>query len=418
MITVRSRSMNMFNVLPDQIEDECLNYVPHNYLIEGGGNILNCITGEIVKDISWENDRAELIRRWFLVPEEFDIAGILYLMRQERLSRSNAAYSSEYTIFTTMRCNAGCSYCFQDGRRTDSYMTKDVALDVANYIKRQRDPSRNVTLRWFGGEPLMNQDAITTICKSLRLSDVPYRSYMSTNGDLLPDVSDSDIYLWNLKIVQFTVDYPGKKYEEIKGLPHGAYERLLKTSKRLEDLDIERRIRIHYHPEDGMEPIYQIIDDFKDAKRTSIYISPLNDEKLTKADFEKILKAEDLLISYNKIADPLPINGKPTHCMGDSRNIKTITPDGGLTPCEHYFYEQNYGSIYSNIYDTGILNSWRTKRKYDLKCTNCPLFPSCELLVNCPAIAKCEYGYDYYRIEKVKRGLKNLGGSNEQRKVN
>lgn len=410
MITIRSGSRNTFNVLPDQIEDTSLNYVPHKYLIEGGGNVLNCLTGEIVKDISWENDRSELIRKWFLVPEEFDISGIMYLMRQNRLSRFNPSYVTEYTIFTTMRCNAGCSYCFQDGRRNDSYMTKQTAVDVANYIKRRRDPSTRVTLRWFGGEPLMNQDAMSTICKSLRISDVPYRSYMSTNGDLLPEVSDADIFLWNLKIVQLTIDYPGKKYEEIKGLPSGAYDRLLETSKRLEDLDIEKRIRIHYHPKDGMEPIYQIIDDFKDAKRTTIYISPLNDEVLTRSDFEKILEAEDLLVSYNKIADPLPLIGRPAHCMGDNKAIRTITPDGGFTPCEHYFYEQNYGSIYSDTYDESILSSWRSKRKHDLKCIECPLFPTCELLTNCPAIAKCEYGYDYYRIEKAKRGLKNLGG--------
>ena len=417
MKTIRSRSRNTYNVLPDQIEDTSLNYVPHRYILEGGGNVLNCITGEIVKDISWDNDRSELIRRWFLVPEEFDISGLMYLMRQERLSRLNFAYSSEYTIFTTMRCNAGCSYCFQDGRRTDSHMSEKVALDVASYIKRHRNPSSNVTMKWFGGEPLMNQDAMRTICKSLRLSDIPYRSYMSTNGDLLPSVPDSDIYLWNLKIVQLTVDYPGKKYEETKVLPPGAYDRLLETSKRLEEFNVEKRIRIHYHPEDGVEPIYKIIEDFKDTKRTTIYISPLNDAKLTKEDFDKILRVEDLLIEYGKSSDPLPVNGKPTQCMGDSRNVKTITPDGGLSPCEHYFYEQNYGSIYSDEYNNDILCSWRSKRKHSLKCTDCPLFPSCELLTNCPAIAKCESGYDYYRIEKIKRGLRHLGGSNEQRET-
>lgn len=411
MKTIRPGNMNRFNVLPDQIEDVSLKYVPHRYMIEGGGNVLNCITGEIVSEISWEQDRSELIRRWFLVPEEFDISGIMYLMRQERLSRLNPVYSSEFTVFTTMRCNAGCSYCFQDGRRTDSYMSKMVALDVANYIKQHRNPASNVTIKWFGGEPLMNQEAIKTICKSLRFSDIPYRSYMSTNGDLLPNVPDGDIYLWNLKIVQLTVDYPGKKYEEVKALPPGAYDRLLETSKRLEEFNIEKRIRIHYHPEDGVEPIYKIIEDFKDSNRTTIYISPLNDAKLTRADFDKILEVEDLLLTYKKTTDPLPVNGKPTQCMGDSRNVKTITPDGGLTPCEHYFYEQNYGSIYSDDYDEGILSSWRSKRKYGLKCTNCPLFPSCELLANCPAIAKCESGYDYYRIEKIKRGLKTLGGS-------
>lgn len=417
MKIVRSRSANTFNVLPDQIEDTNLKYIPHSYILEGGGNILNCITGEIVSDVSWDKDRDELIRRWFLVPEEFDVSGILYLMRQERLSRTNYTYSSEYTIFTTMRCNAGCSYCFQDGRRTNSYMSEKVALDVASYIKKNRNQSSSVVIKWFGGEPLMNQDAMRTICKSLRLSDIPYRSYMSTNGDLLPSVPDSDIYLWNLKVVQLTVDYPGEKYEEIKGLPSGAYSRLLDTSKRLEEFGVEKRIRVHYHPKDGVDPIYQIIEDFKDSKRTTIYISPLNNEELTREDFDKILKVEDLLLTYNKLTDPLPLNGKPTQCMGDSKKVKTITPDGGLTPCEHYFYEQNYGTIYSDEYDKDILNSWRSKRKHKLKCLNCPLFPSCELLSNCPAIAKCEYGYDYYRIEKVKRGLKNLGGSNEQRKT-
>jgi radical SAM protein with 4Fe4S-binding SPASM domain len=97
--------------------------------------------------------------------------------------------------------------------------------------------------------------------------------------------------------------------------------------------------------------------------------------------------------------------------MADNHTSRTITVDGGLSPCEHYSYEENYGTIYSDVFDKKILERWSSKRKYDLKCVDCPLFPTCELLSCCPAIAKCEYGYDYYITERVKRAVSNIGGS-------
>ena len=418
MKVIGNRSMNMFNVLPDQIEDEHLNYIPHKYLIESDGYTLNCITGEAVKDISFETDRSELIRRWFLVPEEFDINGLMYLMRQIRLSKIQNTPVTDYTIFTTMQCNGNCPYCFQNGKHEDLFMNETLALDIANYIKKHSDLSKRLTLRWFGGEPLLNMNAINTICQSLRDSNINYSSYLTTNGELFPLVTDKDIYFWNLKIVQFSIDYPGEDYDKAKGLPKGAYERLKDTVKRLEDLKISKRIRIHYHTDTGIEPVYKIIEDFKDVKYGSMYISVLYGDNAGKEDFDKILEAEKLLVSYGKLGYSLPNTGKPSNCMADNLFSKTITAEGGLTPCEHYSYEENYGTIYSDTFNEDVIKKWHSKRKYDLKCIDCPLYPTCELLAACPAIAKCENGFKDYMIERAKRALRNLGGSNEQRKVN
>ena len=416
MKTIRSGQRNMYNMLPNQIEDTSLNYVPHKYFIENNGIVFNCITGETVGDISWEKDRAELIRRWFLVPEDFDISGFIYLMRQIRLSRMNSPTITDYTIFTTMQCNARCPYCFQNDRHEDLYMSHDTALDVAKYIKNNSDRTKRLTLRWFGGEPLLNRDVINTICCSLRDSDYMHRSYISTNGDLLPTVTDGELYLWNLKIVQLSIDYPGEEYDKVKGLPSGAYERLIETTKRLDELGVESRIRIHYHSESGNDPIFKIIDDFKDLTNSNMYISPLFGDHVCKEDFDKIL--EDVLVKLRKLRDPIPNGGRPSQCMADNKYSKTITAEGGLTPCEHYSGEENYGSIYSDIYNEAVLTKWRSKRKHELKCTDCPLFPTCEILTACPAIARCEDGTKEYRIERTRRALSNLGGSNEQRQIN
>lgn len=413
MRIIRSGQRNIYNLLPDQIEDTSLVYVPHGYLIESDGKTFNTITGEIVSDIDWNKDRDELIRKWFLVPEDFDITGIMYLMRQFRLSRMNPPAIIDYTIFTTMQCNARCKYCFQDDRHEDLFMNHQVALDVADYIRKTADRSRMCTLRWFGGEPLMNRDAIDTICKDLRNTETLFRSYMSSNGDLFDTVSDADLYLWNLKIVQFSIDYPDEQYDIVKGLPKGAYERLKETSKRLDDLGIESRIRIHYHSDTGIDPIFKIIEDFKDLSKSRMYISTLYGDKVCKEDFDKVLKAEDLLVSYGKLGDPLPTGGNPSNCMADNKYSRTITAEGGLTPCEHYSGEENYGTIYLDVFNEDILKKWSSKRKHQLNCVDCPLFPSCELLASCPAVSKCEDGYKEYKIERVKRAIRNIGGSND-----
>lgn len=408
MRTIRIWNQAPIRGLRYQKVESDLTYKLCDYVIESDGCYYNSLTGEVVTDVDFVKDIKELVEHWFMVPDGIDIPTLSYFIRQDRLLNINSRVINTYTIYTTMKCNAGCDYCFQKGLE-GPHMSADTAKDVSNYILGHSDLSKPISLAWFGGEPLMNKDAIDIICKELKKNGVSYSSSMTTNGDLLDKVTDGEVYLWNLKKVQLTVDAPGEEYDKEKHLPAGAYDRLKASIERLSDYGIEVSLRVHYHPENGIEQTFNVIDDFKDFKNLKMYAALIYGIEHDKKDYEDLLRVEDKMIAVGKMKPTLPNINLPTYCMGDNPTSTCITVDGSLSPCEHYSSGESYGTIYSDNENVAQLSKWRQKRKYHKPyCKECVLYPSCEILENCPSLGNCEEGYSFYLVEKIKRAMRFL----------
>lgn len=407
MEVIRNRKPASIQVLGDQIEEPGITYAEHGYVIREGDVLLNALTGEVLRITDEEADRAELIRRWVLTPAGVNLAGLSHLIREATIRMRNNRSINSYTIFTTTGCNAACSYCFQNGLDVVT-MTPETAADVAAYIKQKANRGREIGLRWFGGEPLVNKDVITLICQDLQDNQRPYTSSMSSNGDLFPDVTDAEIRLWNLKRVQFTIDDIDDEYDQIKNLPAGAYDRLKETVERLASLGINCIIRVHYDPEKGVEPCMQIVEDFKEYPHVTMYARMLYGESRTQADYEALLQIEDRMLEVGRLELRIPDNTSATYCMADNRSNACITPEGNLSACEHYATGQDYGSIYSAEQDKAILAAWAAKTKYRDACTDCSMYPACELLCDCPGVGVCSEGYRYYQEQRIRRALRAL----------
>ena len=175
---------------------------------------------------------AELISRRFLVPERADDMGIADQVRQiaERFKKEKTTLT-EYSIFTTTACNARCFYCFESGWKK-STMTAQTALDTAKYIMAHCG-GRPVCLQWFGGEPLVNTQAIDIITDYLRRRGTIFQSEMTSNGYLFDEAlvrrARDD---WNLKKVQITLDGTEAVYNRRKAYvaPEGSpFQRVLKN---------------------------------------------------------------------------------------------------------------------------------------------------------------------------------------------
>ena len=406
MITLREPFEGSVATLGVQYEDAGRIYGYSKYLIREGNAIFNSLTSEVILLEDEKKDRNELIRRWFLVPDGFDVMTASDMIRQRIIAKQKGPGSNRktsYVIFTTTACNASCSYCFEKGCDILT-MSDSVAEDVGKYIIETHAPK--VRIKWFGGEPLVNKRPIDII--SSKLTDkVDFRSSMSTNGDLLDECTDEDFKRWRLKSVQFTLDDVENGYDRIKGLKVGAYSRLKETVSRLGNLGITVQIRIHYNPDIGPEPCFKIIEDFKDFKNVRMYGRILYD-KATINDYKVLLSIEDEILKTGKGNLIIPKRASGNNCMGDNPQVACITPEGKLSLCEHYAYgEYMYGSIYTQNVDWNLRNNWTIKAKYqDSKCKLCPLYPICRKIVMCPAEGKCSDGYQYYQIETIKRALR------------
>lgn len=381
-------------------------YVEHGYITRVGNVVYNALTGEVAV-VNDDEDRAEMIRRWFLAPKGMNLAGLAHMTRQAAHSMKTARSINRYTIFTTTGCNGACEYCFQHGL-DPVVMSEETAAAVATFIMQHANPGLMIRIRWFGGEPLTNKTVISQICEVLQRNRRRYQSSMSSNGDLFKDVTDEEVELWQLKSVQFTLDDVGDKYDALKGLPDGAYDRLKATIERFPGINFT--LRVHYDPTKGTEPCYQIIDDFKGYSNVVMYAAMLYDGAKTQADYETLLQIENRMIEVGRYNMSLPSMSPDVYCMADSRQQACITPVGDLTPCEHFVTGETYGTIYSDARDQSVLDKWAAKCKDNVvSCAKCPLYPSCEMLCRCESAGKCSEGYKYYQLEKIKRALKEQG---------
>ena len=389
-------------------------------LIKEGAAWFNPLTGEAVLVEDPAGDLPELVRRWYYVPEDFDVKTAAQIVRQKTLDATRVMGRpavGNYTIFTTTACNASCSYCFEKGMKT---LTMDgaTALDVAQYIARRYRGRNELAVRWFGGEPLVNQEAISVICGHLREKRIPFRSLLVTNGDLLERIPEETLTKdWHTHTVQLTFDDIGRGYESYKGLPAGAYDRLKKSIVRLAELGIHISARVHYHPDDGPEPFRRVVDDLKDIQGLTMYGRIIYATE-SEEHYRTLLELEDYMAAAGKFKHSIPRRGSGTHCMADNPRALCITPEGKLSPCEHFAYGEVYGSIYTGPTDREMLAEWKAREKHMCDCGSCPLYPACEKIMACPAEGDCRKGYQFYQIETIKRALKRLAAESGQTVTN
>lgn len=400
-MTLNEPNKYVSRVLGTQTREDGINYRLSKYVVDDGDAMYNTLTGEAIRDA----DEEEKISKWFLVPENMDESALAYIVRQKWLKNANGPggnIKNKYVIFTTTVCNAHCGYCYEHGLKSMT-MTEQTAADVAEYILSHSKWDGDVMIRWFGGDPLMNTRAIDIISEKLNAAGMPFKSEMFTNGDLLSNVSDEQISAWNLKKIQFTVDGAGVEYERLKGLPKGAYDRLCRNIDRVTALGIWANIRIHYHPGKGKEVPLHLAKKFCGKKRVRVYCVMLYDGGDAE-DYAGLMEVMEYIHNYNGSKVGFPAVRFGLSCMADNRKVACITTDGHLSPCEHYPYGENYGSIYGKGYDQAVLKRWAAKsRNY---CKGCVLYPSCGRAALCPAGGKCSEAEINHIVQMIKYALR------------
>ncbi|MBR6922241.1 MAG: radical SAM protein, partial [Clostridia bacterium] len=298
-------------------------------------------------------------------------------------------------VLTTTDCNARCYYCYEAGIRR-CYMSADVAKDVSDYIIGASD-GREVELRWFGGEPLMNPEVIDIICGKLREAGVEYTSAMVSNGYLFNgDVIRKAKGLWNLKSVQITLDGCGEVYNRVKAYkePGDAYSRVINNV----DNALKAGIKVHIHlnvSRKNISDLMTLADELEKtfSKREGLFASAalLGDFRRENERFNgDVYDAQEYLKLRKKLKDagfegkrsPLKRELNFNNCMADNDACEIILPDGRLSKCDEQLDKDCFGDIYSKERDTENIKSWKEQVKLS-ECFGCPLYARCINLKKC-----------------------------------
>lgn len=149
---------------------------------------------------------ADLQAGAFLVNEGFDEVSEI----RHRFKRARTETPMVLTITTTMDCNLGCYYCYEE-RSTKQLGQSD--LGAVCELARQRlvaSGKKQLHVDWYGGEPLLNIDflepaslALQALCAEL---GVTYVSSVISNGTCWPDDTGAFVKRHFIRQVQISFD--------------------------------------------------------------------------------------------------------------------------------------------------------------------------------------------------------------------
>ncbi len=146
----------------------------------------------------------------------------------------------ELTIATTLACNLRCVYCFEEDKPPVP-MTPGDEANVVRFVRTRLDGVRQLSVLWFGGEPLANVDSILRLSAALvrlcSFSGVAYTAGVVTNGVLLTPELARRLRAAHVREARVTIDGPREIHDLLRPTAAGGptYDRVL------EGIDVARR---------------------------------------------------------------------------------------------------------------------------------------------------------------------------------
>lgn len=379
--------------------------------IDDGFLLFNVLTREMVlltKD-EYENrlESDYLRQHWFVVPENLNEKELVDFVRfvcstAEKKSKN----TTNYTILTTMDCNARCFYCYELGRPRVP-MSEETALKVADYIKNNCGGEK-VRITWFGGEPLFNAGVIDTICDRLHDNNICFESSMVSNGYLFDkDTVQRAKNHWNLKRIQISLDGTEEVYNRSKAYIYkdgSAYQVVLKNIGLLLDAGIFVNIRLNMDLK-NCSNLLELIDElsvrFAGRENLQVYSHLIFDtslamyERYTTEELDLLHAAQQNLnnkissCNFSKKHHAIKKTLRMKYCMADSGNSVVITPVGHIGLCEHHSEDEFIGHVETSERDNAVIESWRERSEEIPECNGCFYYPDCIHLKKCHEKSPC-----------------------------
>ncbi len=357
----------------------------------------------IKKDFSNEGLCSSLLKMGFIENSEGEQLKLIEELREKDI----LSPVQTIVVYTTNRCNARCYYCFERGiKQVD--MTRATADKLLDFISL-RFPQKDLSISWFGGEPLYNFDIIVYITQKLIELGYNLYAHITTNGSLIDEdkISFFKKYYRELSI-QVTIDDVGEKYNKIKSYidikDRSPFDMVISNCKLILQNDIKLSIRINYNTYeiDRTINIYKQLksyfeNDNKNNLRlylaaitmTEDYINLHTESKEEHADnlFKALAFASEQGL-YNpratderqRLLSAYCLLPKPSSCAACRKNYLTVDAEGYIYKCHRLQKYERYriGSVYNGLKKTNYVDKFEDYHVYQEKCKECNILPICQ----------------------------------------
>lgn len=186
-----------------------------------------------------------------------------------RLARLVSNRSFRLILLPTEACNFRCTYCYEDfalGR-----MPREVVEGVKALMRRRAPSLEQLTLSWFGGEPLVARDIVLELsAEAAELArshpGLRYEAGMSTNAYLLTPQLFSELCAVGVRDYQVSLDGPAPVHDRARVRVDGGatFSRIWQHVLAMRDSPeaVSVLVRIHYDARtiDALEPL---VDDLR-----------------------------------------------------------------------------------------------------------------------------------------------------------
>ena len=355
-------------------------------------------------------------------------------LRQVKYDMLRSRFNSSYmalTIAPTMACNFRCVYCFEKGQYHNQIMTEQTIQRIVDFIKRKANQLEQLSITWYGGEPLLAMDQVEMISKQViaicNEYNIDYKSSVITNGYLLNTDIVNRLKNSGVNDVQITIDGPKDIHDQRRPLANGkgTFDVIMNNLSIVRGiLPVIVRINTDY---ENWEQLNKIIESFrhKDLMNDiTVYlglVTPSNGQYeggkcLSDVVYSKFnlrfMQENNIPLMY---IYPVP---KGNYCTADQSNSWVIDPHGDLYKCwsDIGIIERRVSVLDGNDADVNstLLNDYMLyDPTEDEKCKDCRYLPLCmggcphNRMENLKICAQYRYNLDEYLVECTKILLKN-----------
>lgn len=311
--------------------------------------------------------------------------------------------SLQVTICTTLFCNFACSYCFQGMVKPSTKMGSDVRQVIVDYVEQALPRGGHLSICWYGGEPLMGQEALFELADQLeavRLRKKASKSaFIITNGYLLtPEVAEK-LVATGVTTAQVTLDGPAAMHDERRPLlsGRGSYDRILENLTAVaETTTLAVSIRVNVDMA-NQAAVYEMLEDLHDrglglAKRLSVYFAPVEATTLDCASCEESTLQKEAYAAFEvkvsrraaELGLALSPPGGKFHglCQALRPRAIVVTPTGDVHKCWETVNqpELRHGTIFAmaDAERSATARRWAAFSPFDNDvCRDCRLLPMC-----------------------------------------
>lgn len=355
--------------------------------------------------------------KFLIVKKLYELGFLVEIYKDEKSIRTLSILSRKtnnnllFVIHTTEDCNFRCKYCSLDFFHKD--LNESTKKGIVNYIEKNINEYRKISFSWFGGEPLLNINAIEeisnkviTICKDRKKQ---YTGSITTNGYLLTPENINKLLKCKVYNIVITIDGTKEIHNTLRVLSNGeqTFDKIISNLIHIRDNVKDKRLKIIIRTNftkdifNNINEYYSFFEkEFGNDKRFSLFARIAGDwgGERVKEISNKLLDGNQMTDIINTISN---FNGKIKYefncldidsggvCNANYLNKYTINVNGSISKCDAADNELSIGHLNENgIMDINIdaYSKWVNSLKFlDKECEECFYSINCNFC-SCPKV--------------------------------